>query len=196
MKQRHILPNSTAIEDLNSEAVVFIRNTQGGQPQAYGFKSAKTIKPDFNYRFRSEPQRAAYIADFFVRCAAREKNKQARHDAQKAKKAAFENPLAIGDILYASWGYDQTNIDYYQVVRMTAKTVTFRELRATQTTTGFMCGDIVPNIGDFASAKEWTRPVKPSYDGSPCVPFAEYPGGYQKNLHRWDGRPMHNSWYA
>ena len=27
--------------------------------------------------------------------------------------------VAPGDIFYCSWGYDQTNVDYYQVVRVT-----------------------------------------------------------------------------
>lgn len=29
-----------------------------------------------------------------------------------------EANLKIGDILYSSWGYDQTNIDFYEVVKL------------------------------------------------------------------------------
>ena len=29
-----------------------------------------------------------------------------------------------GDILVSSWGYEQTNVDFYEVVKVTAKTVT------------------------------------------------------------------------
>jgi len=29
------------------------------------------------------------------------------------------SPVKVGDIFYASWGYDQTNVDYYVVVRTT-----------------------------------------------------------------------------
>jgi hypothetical protein len=32
----------------------------------------------------------------------------------KAKRA--EKPVAVGDIFCSSWGYNQTNIDYYEVV--------------------------------------------------------------------------------
>lgn len=35
-----------------------------------------------------------------------------------------------GSIFYSSWGYDQTNIDFYQVVKATAKTVWLRKLNA------------------------------------------------------------------
>lgn len=29
-----------------------------------------------------------------------------------------------GDIFVRSWGYDQTNVDFYEVVKVAAKTVT------------------------------------------------------------------------
>ena len=29
-----------------------------------------------------------------------------------------------GDIFVSSWGYDQTNVDFYEVVKVAAKTVT------------------------------------------------------------------------
>jgi hypothetical protein len=35
-----------------------------------------------------------------------------------------------GDILVCSWGYDQTNVDYYQVVDVTAKSIRIREIQA------------------------------------------------------------------
>lgn len=34
-----------------------------------------------------------------------------------------------GDILVATWGYDQTNWDYYEVIHITSKTVTLFDLR-------------------------------------------------------------------
>lgn len=194
-KTRYIPPESTEIKDPSSEAVVYTHN-RNGVPCALGYKSEKTVKPDFNYRFRNETERAAYIAKFLTECSAREKNKQAHREAQKAKKDAFQNPLAIGDILYASWGYDQTNIDYFQVVKLTPKTVTFREIKANQVVTGFMCGDITPCPDTWANDKEYTRPIRPGYQGQIAVPFADYPGGYQKTLYKWDGLPKHNSWYA
>ncbi len=37
--------------------------------------------------------------------------------------------LKIGSILYASWGYDQTNIDFYEVTRLIGRTtLELREL--------------------------------------------------------------------
>ena len=47
-----------------------------------------------------------------------------------ARKTA-SNPFAVGDVLKYSWGYDQTNTDFYQVVAKTAKTITIREIGGT-----------------------------------------------------------------
>jgi hypothetical protein len=45
----------------------------------------------------------------------------------EAKKIESMADVEIGHILVSSWGYDQTNIDYYKVIRKTAAMV---ELRA------------------------------------------------------------------
>lgn len=46
---------------------------------------------------------------------------------QEVKTAVDVNE---GTIFVASWGYDQTNIDFYQVIDRTAKMVTVRKLRS------------------------------------------------------------------
>jgi len=49
--------------------------------------------------------------------------------------------VKVGDIFVNSWGYDQTNIDYFQVTRKTNKTIYIREISSEVKETGFMCGD-------------------------------------------------------
>ena len=34
--------------------------------------------------------------------------------------ATITRPVEVGDIFAASWGYDQTNVDFYEVVSVTA----------------------------------------------------------------------------
>lgn len=36
----------------------------------------------------------------------------------------------VGDVLRSTWGYDQTNYDFYEVIKTTPKTVTLRKLSA------------------------------------------------------------------
>jgi hypothetical protein len=49
----------------------------------------------------------------------------------------------------SSWGYDQTNINYYQATKVTTKTVTVREIAQERITTGSMRGRCVPVVGQF-----------------------------------------------
>lgn len=34
----------------------------------------------------------------------------------------------VGDVLCSTWGYDQTNYDFYKVIKTTAKTVTLEKM--------------------------------------------------------------------
>lgn len=41
------------------------------------------------------------------------------------------NPYSVGSVWYTSWGYDQTNVEYYIVVRETAASVWVEPIGAT-----------------------------------------------------------------
>lgn len=48
------------------------------------------------------------------------------------KQTTIEHGLKVGDILVASWGYDQTNINFYEVVKVTAKSAYLLEVQSTR----------------------------------------------------------------
>lgn len=75
---------------------------------------------------------------------------------QKALElASEEHPFVEGTLLYTSWGYEQTNVDFYQVISRTAGTITVREIKA----------ETVPGTaGDMSGM---VRPVKDSFIGEP-----------------------------
>jgi hypothetical protein len=57
-----------------------------------------------------------------------------------------------GDVFVESWGYDQTNIDYYQVLKVTATGVRLRKIEALDVTTSgtvFTHRALVPAIGQW-----------------------------------------------
>lgn len=61
-----------------------------------------------------------------------------------------KHSLKVGDILRCSWGYDQTNIDYYEVVSLNGETmVTIREIAAQSESTAWLQGNSVPSPGRF-----------------------------------------------
>jgi hypothetical protein len=61
----------------------------------------------------SEESRARKIAEYLD---GRRRHAQFRSDL-KAERSK-PHTLKVGDILVSSWGYDQTNIDFYQVTRV------------------------------------------------------------------------------
>ena len=107
----------------------------------------------------------------------------------KLKKAMEDAPVKVGDIFYNSWGYDQTNIDWYQVVSVspTGKTCKIREIQANVKDTGNMTGETTPIPNKFKGpAKQKKIRVSGSEVNLP-MEFGWCP--------KWDGRPKHSSWY-
>ncbi len=77
----------------------------------------------------------------------KEQRKQAKQEARKR----FQNPYKVGDIVHHSWGYDQTNCDFYQVVEVKPASVVLRKIGAKTVpgSEGFMCESLMPEKGAF-----------------------------------------------
>lgn len=61
------------------------------------------------------------LAEYKARLAKREADKKARREAKKQGALDAMKNIKIGDIFSASWGYDQTNVDFFQVVEIVGK---------------------------------------------------------------------------
>lgn len=72
--------------------------------------------------------------------------------APKTEKVEKVNKygVSVGDVFYLDWGYDQTNVDFFQVVSLCGETsVRVKHVRPEIVNTeheGFMCADYVYNI--------------------------------------------------
>lgn len=62
------------------------------------------------------------------------------------KEVPQSNPVKVNDIFYSSWGYDQTNIDFYMVVEVLKSSVKVISIGEDRTYTGPMQGTCVPNL--------------------------------------------------
>jgi len=88
-----------------------------------------------------------------------------RHDeAQEKAAAAFRESLRVGDILYSSWGWEQTNIDFYQVIAIRGSAVDLRQLDQRTTEDGYMCGTTVPLPDVFKGKTHTHRLYAPSVE--------------------------------
>lgn len=113
------------IDDVPGSEVYRYKNADGA-PVAIVF-GGKRAKPDFYFRFQSVERREAKIAEWV-------ENQKARDASAKARRAEKNvgHSLKVGDVLNSSWGYDQTNVDFYQVVEVPSKCfVIVREISGT-----------------------------------------------------------------
>ncbi len=160
------------------DAVVFA----GPGLVATGYKG-KSSKYAFNYRFRTQEQMNAHISSFFMGA----KMEQDRKEKRRSEKKEFKTSLVVGDILYSSWGYDQTNIDYYQVVEVspTKKSVKLRGINQSKFREGGSMSDYgkcSPIKDDFSSGA-FSKKVQPN-DWISLNSFS--------SASKWDGKPK--SW--
>jgi|TARA_R110002074_G_scaffold35881_2_gene97733 hypothetical protein len=120
-------------EDLSS--VVYLYENSQGKPCAVGYRG-RARKPAFHYSYSSDEVRARRVSDWM-------------EDLEKPKDRteAPARGLAVDDVLRSSWGYDQTNIDFFRVTRLIGKTmVEIVEIGSISTQDGDMQGHSVPDI--------------------------------------------------
>ena len=195
LKQRetyfNFLIDVTIKEFPEVNAVIGIGTDSKGRPSAIGFTGTKG-KPDFNYYFTSEADREKYINKFIEE----QKQKLEYKAERKAKKQAptiYQVPFKPGDIIYNSWGYDQTNVDFYQVTRCTKSSVFIRPIKAEYASSAGcdMAAYLKPLKNQFTDNNEEIRKKIQWYDGNAYIKF-EF-GGCSK----WqEGQEVYCSWYA
>lgn len=157
--------------------------------------SGKSNRPDFYFKFPSLSRRNEYVAEYFDK-----KKKELKERQERSKLAAtFKHNLKVGDIVYDSWGYDQTNIDFYEVVAVpSGKSVKIRKIKQTtiEHSPGAMSGSTSPVPGDFVKDEpEMLKRVKPGHNGRLLIGSCR---GILSSgqCYPWEGKPMGCSWYA
>lgn len=109
-------------------------------------RSKRGYVEQFHYRFNDEERlkiRAKSILDS-------KKDAMERKLRKKEKMKSAKNPFKVGDILYDSWGYEQTNIDFYQIVRVSQKSIWVKPI----------AGEVLTDTGPFSAKK---KPVKDKF---------------------------------
>ena len=114
------------------------------RPVAVAF-SGRRRKPDWHYRFKTEEALRDYVRGW-------KEGIQQQH-ARKAEVRARRNAphdVEVGNVFCCSWGYDQTNIDYYEVVALNGQTqATVRPIAALAEPDEWLQGDCTPRPGHY-----------------------------------------------
>lgn len=115
----------------------------------------------------------------------------------------------VGGFAYYSWGYDQTNIDWFKVVKRTDKSVWFVPVPAEKDyNNNGMSGDCVPVDKPILKKVDWKvvdgeyRQVEMSAEFRKNVKVSQWNGegevcrGDFGNIYPWDGKPKFFSEWA
>lgn len=95
--------------------------------------------------------------------------------------------VPVGTIFYTHWGYDQTNIDFYEVVRSTAKTVWVTPIYSRRDSEQ----KLLPRPGAFiAPLKPEAHRVRFDGDGRASIKIESW------GLYGWeyDQKPLSDTW--
>lgn len=125
--------------------------------------------------------------------------KKAKKTAKKATKPVHH--FKVGDILASSWGYEQTNINLYQVVALNGKTmITVKEVNLEPkevTAQGPMSEDISFKLPKGIVAPEDGKEIRRK-----VVNYGKEPAGEHISItdyafaHKYNGEKLYRSWYA
>jgi hypothetical protein len=139
-----------AFEDKALGVLALVRRLSDGRVCLMGF-SRRRCKADVHFSFKDAEKAQQYQERWIAGVAASVQRKAERKSEKLAAMAQPQTALALGDVLAASWGYEQTNYDFYQVTRLVGvRSVEIRELAQLRDLTGFLQGDCVPVKNKFA----------------------------------------------
>lgn len=153
-------------------------------------------KIEFNYFFANEEKLNQYVMDFIKRVDLWEDRKQEEKNKKKEqlRKGLESDILKVGDIYYSSWGYEQTNIDFYQIIEVKGQYATFQEI----------CSKDVEGSYYSHGMACMVVPIKDSFNGEPIKKKMRFSDNsahccltsYKSlSLYTSDKKGLYKSWY-
>jgi hypothetical protein len=176
----------------NIDGLLLVLKYETSRGPALKIWKPKAIKPHVNYYYASAEDREKEIQK---EIASAQSHIKAIHERKQSRKGTPEqvDDVKIGDIFHFSWGYDQTNVDFYQVIDKRGYMLTLREID-TQST-----GVIGNGMADYCVAVKDSfvpdsKPFTKRMQFSSNVPYINMKSYGWCSL--YDGKPTYRSWYA
>jgi hypothetical protein len=134
---------------------------------------ARFKKPLFNYRFRSVERMLEFCNEWIERVERNINAEKARKEQKKLAQQNMKHNFQVGQVLYNSWGWEQTNIDFYEIVEVKAKSILIRSI----------CKFFPENQkGNINSMAGYVAPMKGHYNGEPQLKKINVSVGYNGNV--------------
>jgi hypothetical protein len=157
----------------------------------------KAQRPTWHYRFGTSVQREEYIEKNIAEAATRLERRREQKAKYAEAMAQFVNPYKVGDILVNTWGYDQTNVDWYAIIAVKPRSVVIIEIGSAAVE------DREPGyspMSDHCIPQPQTVVGKPKLKPVHLYLTSEGRKIYSIPAHfgcmsLWDGKPEYRSWY-
>ena len=175
-----IMTNKPKVERENYKDIIIVKHSLNSVA-IWEYNSAK---PTFHYMFSDDVKRGDFIKERKQQADRREADNQRRMNEYVEKKKLFE----VGSILYCSWGWEQTNIDWYIILERKNDYILIQEIGTKKTydnnynDRGSCLPDATVRIGE---------PFRKKITKYASVELASY-----KYCTIWDGSPKSWSSYA
>ncbi len=176
-------PESDVTEHSDAAALIarYTREGPHGIRYCVAAFGGKRSKPDLHYVYATEQAREDRIASWLDGQRARIEDRKQR---QKSRSAPHR--LTVGQIFYSSWGYDQTNVDFYEIVDVPSKCyLTVRKLLSAQVGDSGPSESVVPACGPDRFTGE---PMRVRCGAAHSIKVSSCAKAYL-----WDGRPKHQT---
>ena len=141
----------------------------------------KAYKPYCHIAFKDEQRKKTYVGEQkkITDEGIKQRELWLQRNLEEAKK------YVPGAILYSSWGYEQTNIDFYKIVNRVNDTVTLVEIGGLRNYSGDMSGTVTPNTEKIIG-EPFKKRISKGYIHLNSYSFASL----------YDGTPKYFSTYA
>ncbi|MDY7730080.1 MULTISPECIES: hypothetical protein [Acinetobacter] len=110
---------------------------------------AKAKKPFINTHYRTIERLKQAVGESIQSCNARYEQKLQNKEKTAERLKKFREELQVGDVLSTCWGYEQTNVEFYQVVSKKGAFCEVREIAKRSHDTAFMQSEVSPKQNEF-----------------------------------------------
>lgn len=146
----------------------------------------KLKNPSYHYRFETPALRAKFIEHRKADALRQAQEKELCIEEQKRQQAETLAKIKCGDIFVSTWGFEQTNADFYQVTKISGSSIEIQRVSAEIKETGFMCGTSTPIPDKFIGPA-----MRKRIGGEGHISINSY-----SSASLWNGKPVSCSWYG
>lgn len=192
IKRERTFPADFAGKILNPELGIECRYSE--EKLTAKMYAGKSNRPYFFLRFKTVQRMYEYILTQVEEIEKQAARKNERQQTRKANNANLNisDHYKVGDIIVDTWGWEQTNVYYYEVVDVLNKKIRVRAICKNYKETGFMSGNSVPFPGVFKKDEEpFLLTIKADHKNNVVISSPDY-----HYYHKWDGKEQYESHYA